>query len=96
MGAIQLLGKQHARKTMRQRELRQGQREVGAPPHGVGHAVRTADDETEIAPVRLPGRQACSKRGAVERSPAFVEQHDLLARLQLRQDQFALGFHGLA
>ena len=58
-GAIELFRNEHTREAVRERQARQGPAEIGAFEALVRQPVRAADEEREIAPVRLPGFQLC-------------------------------------
>ena len=69
--AVERLGQQHAREGMRQGQVRQAQRLVGAGLERVVQTVGPADHQRHVAPVTQPGAQAlgqlrpsCSARRA--------------------------------
>lgn len=76
---------------MWQCKRRQGPGEVGSVTTRVGYPVRAADDQAQVATVRLPCREKRRECFAGQLFATFIEQHDLLVGPELRQQRLAFG-----
>ncbi len=90
-GSVKLFRQHDPGESVRQRKRRQGPGEVGSLTARVGYAVRTADDQAQVATVRLPCRETRRQCFAGQLFAAFIEQDDLLVGPELREQRLAFG-----
>ena len=75
--AINLLGHEDAHDLVGQRELAEGDKEVGATPDRLVQSVRAADDKGDRRTTIPPGPEALGEIRTGQRSRAFVERDEL-------------------
>ena len=90
-GTVQLLREQDTCQAVWQRQIRQRPDEVGTLAAVIRHAVRTTDNESQVATVRLPPGQSSCKRLAGQLFASLIEQHGLLITGELTEYQLAFG-----
>lgn len=88
-GAIQLLGEYQSHHLMRECHSRERNLLVGALVHGVGEAIRSADDENKSTGSLLLFLKPCAHLHACALCSVLVEQNNRVGRLYESQYLFA-------
>lgn len=94
--AIQLLRPYHPHERMRQREPREGKREVAARQNFRGESIGTADQESEIPSLAHPAGQPLRQLPCAHLRAVLIERHHPLIRMQGGEELAALELDGLA
>ena len=93
--AVQLLGEQHPHQRVRQRQARQGQREIAARQHPRGEPVRAPDHERQVLSLLHAPAEPVGELAGGELSAALIEGNDVVPGMEGMQQPVAFGSYRL-
>ena len=90
-GTVELFGEDESYHLVGERETRQGYLFVGTLIDGRGETVGASDDEHQSAGILLLLFKPAGQFHAAVFVAVFIEQHHMVGRLQLLEDELSLG-----